>query len=126
MTQRSEICLELRLKEAEGCFGWRLLSATYRSWKKMDIEKRKTRESTTMKEGGNMARSGMHPQEGIRLLILRSGAGAFEVYLWAGRTFSIELELSGDEGLVGGSEPAGEVDEDDSITTRNAVVRGLE
>jgi len=113
MTQRSEICLELRLKEAEGCFGWRLLSATYRSWKKMDIEKRKTRESTTMKEGGNMARSGMHPQEGIRLLILSSevfdsgknlfisgpnwsSAGAFEVYLWAGRTFSVELGMEGE------------------------------
>jgi hypothetical protein len=81
---------------------------------------------------------------GIRLLILSgevfdsgknlfvsglslSGAGAFEMYLWAGRTLSIELELSGgEEGLVGGSEPAVEVDEDDSMTTGNAVVRGLE
>jgi hypothetical protein len=67
---------------------------------------------------GNTARSGMDPQEGIRVLILSgevfdsgknlftsgpnwSGAGAFEVYLWAGRTLSIELELSGNEGLVG-------------------------
>ena len=56
-----------------------------------------------------------------------SGAGGFEVYLWVGRTLSVEFELSGgDEGLVGGSEPAVEVDEDDSMTTGNAVVRGLE
>ena len=34
------------------------------------------------------------------------------------------IELSGgEEGLVGGSEPAAE---DDSMTTENAVVRGLE
>jgi hypothetical protein len=81
---------------------------------------------------------------GIRLLILSgevfdsgknlfvsgpnwSGAGAFEVYLWAGRTLLVEFELSGgEEGLVGGSEPAVEVDEDDSMTTGNAVERGLE
>ena len=56
-----------------------------------------------------------------------SGAGGFEVYLWAERTLSVEFELSGgEEGLVGGEEPAVEVDEDDSITTGNAVVRGLE
>ena len=49
------------------------------------------------------------------------------MYLWVERTLSVEFELSGgEEGLVGGSEPAVEVDEDDSITTGNAVVRGLE
>ena len=42
-------------------------------------------------------------------------------------TLSVELELSGgEEGLVGGLEPAVEVDEDDSMTTVNAVVQGLE
>jgi len=123
------MCLELRLKEAEGCCGWHLLSATSRPWKKMDIVKRKKRESTTMEDG----------DVGIRLLILSgevfdsgknlfvsgpdwSGAGAFEVYLWAGRTLLVEFELLGG----GGSEPAVEVDEDDSITTGNAVVQGLE
>jgi len=46
------------------------------------------------------------------------------VYLWA---LSVELELSGgEEGLVGGSEPAVEVGADDSMHTGNAVVRGLE
>ena len=31
-----------------------------------------------------------------------SGAGTFEVYLWAGRNLSVEIELSGnEEGLVG-------------------------
>jgi len=40
-----------------------------------------------------------------------SGAGGFEVYLWTERTLSIELELSGGkEGLIGGSEPAVEVE----------------
>ena len=76
---------------------------------------------------------------GIRLLILRgevfasgknlfasgpswSGAGAFEVYLWAGGTLSFEVELSGgEEDLVGGSEPAVEVEADDSMTTGNVV-----
>jgi len=43
-----------------------------------------------------------------------SGAGAFEVYLWAERTLPVEFKLSGgEEGLVWGSEPALEVDEDD-------------
>ena len=87
---------------------------------------------------------GEYGDVGIRLLILSgevfdsgknlfvsgpdwSGAGAFEVYLWPGRTLLVEFELSGgEEGLVGGSEPAVEVDKDDSITTGNAVVQGLE
>ena len=56
-----------------------------------------------------------------------SGAGAFEVYLWTGKTLSDEFGSSGGEdGLVGGSEPAVDVDEDDSMTTENEVVRGLE
>ena len=55
-----------------------------------------------------------------------SGAGAFAVYLWTGGTLLVKLELSGgEEGLVGGSEPAVEVEVDDSTTTGNAVVRGL-
>ena len=41
-------------------------------------------------------------------------------------TLLSELELSGgEEGLVGGSEPAVNVDVDDSMTTGNVVVRGL-
>jgi len=69
---------------------------------------------------------------GIRLLILSgkvfdsgknlfasgpswSGTGGFEVYLWTARTLSIELEFSGGEqGLVGASKPAVEVDADDA------------
>ena len=40
---------------------------------------------------------------------------------------SVEIELSGGEqGPVGGSEPLVEDDEDDSISTGNAVERGLE
>lgn len=40
---------------------------------------------------------------------------------------SVEFELlAGEEGLVGGSELAVEVDEDDSMTTGNAIVQGLE
>ena len=80
---------------------------------------------------------------GIRLLILSgevfdsgkkrftsgpslSGAGAFAVYLWTRGTLLGKLEVSGgEEGLVGGSEPAVEVDVDDSAATGNAVVRGL-
>jgi hypothetical protein len=51
-----------------------------------------------------------------------SGAGAFEVYLWTGRILLGEFELSGgEEGLVDGSEPAVEVDADDSMTTGNEV-----
>jgi len=39
----------------------------------------------------------------------------------------VEFKLSGgEEGLVGGSEPAIEVNEDDSMTTGNVVERGLE
>jgi len=63
MTQRSERCLELRLKEAEGCCGWRPLYATSRSWK-VNIVKRKPRVSTTMEEG-NKARFGGCPWEAI-------------------------------------------------------------
>ena len=80
---------------------------------------------------------------GIRLLILSgevfdsgkkrftsgpslSSAGAFAVYLWTGGTSLSKPEVSGgEEGLVGGSEPAVEVNVEDSITTGNAVVRGL-
>jgi len=40
---------------------------------------------------------------------------------------AVKTELSGgEEGLVGGSEPAVEVDEEDLMTTGNGVVRGLE
>jgi len=55
-----------------------------------------------------------------------SGAGAFEVYLWA-EILLVEFKLSGgEEGLVGGSEPAIEVNEDDSMTIGNVAERGLE
>ena len=56
---------------------------------------------------------------------LASGPSLFEVYLWAGRTLLGELELSDGEGLVGGSEPAADVDVDDSMNTGNVVVQGL-
>ena len=51
----------------------------------------------------------------------------FEEYLWTGRTLLGELKLSGgEEGLaLGGSEPAVDVDVDDSMTTGNVVVRGV-
>ena len=49
----------------------------------------------------------------------------FEEYLWTGRTLLGELELSGGEGLVGGSEPGVDVHVDDSMTTGNVVVRGV-
>jgi len=62
-TQRSERCLELGLKEAEYCCGWRSLSATSRSWK-VDVVKRKKQVSTTMEEG-NKARFGMCPREAM-------------------------------------------------------------
>jgi hypothetical protein len=42
-TRRSEKYLEMRLKEAEGCSEWQSLSATSRSWKKVDVVKRKAR-----------------------------------------------------------------------------------
>ena len=61
--ERSEMCLEWRLKEAGGCCGWCSLSEASR-WKRMNTVKRKKRESTTAEEG-NMARSGMHPQEAM-------------------------------------------------------------
>ena len=49
------------------------------------------------------------------------------MYLWAERTLPVELKLpGGEDGLVGGSEPAVEVEEDDSMTNGNEVVRGLE
>jgi hypothetical protein len=51
-----------------------------------------------------------------------SGAGVFEVYLWKARILSVEFS-GGEKGLVGGSDPA--VDVDDSMITGNAVVRGL-
>ena len=55
-----------------------------------------------------------------------SSAGAFAVYLWTRGTLLGKLKASGgEEGLVGGSEPAVEIDVDDSTTTGNAVVRGL-
>jgi len=127
-TRRSKRCLELQLRVAEGCRSGSL-SVTSRSW-------RKTRELTTVEKEENKARFGMY-----RLLILSgevfnsgknlfssgpilSGAGAFEVYFWAEGSLSVELQLSGrEEGLVGGSEPVVEVDEDESMTTGNAVVR---
>ena len=65
---------------------------------------------------------------GTRLLVLSaeqpclSGAGAFEVYLWIGRTLLDEFESSGEEGRVGGSDPAVEVDVDNSMATGNEVV----
>jgi hypothetical protein len=59
----SERCLELPLKEAEGCCGWRSLSATSRLWK-VDVVKRKTRVSATMEEG-NKTRFGICPWEAM-------------------------------------------------------------
>jgi len=121
MMQRSGMCLELRLKEAEGWSGWRSLSATSRSWNKVRVDDNGGGEQG---EIGDVPRGG---DMGIRLLILSgevfdsgnlfasgpnlSGARAFDVYLWSGRTPSVEIELSsGGEGLVGGSEPAVEDD----------------
>jgi len=46
-----------------------------------------------------------------------SSAGAFEMYLWPGRTLSVKRGR--------GSEPAVEVDMDDSMTTGDEVVRGI-
>jgi hypothetical protein len=46
---------------------------------------------------------------------------------WARWRTAVKIELSdGEEGLVGGSEPAVKVDEVDLMTTGNGVVRGLE
>ena len=120
MAQRSERCLELRLKEAEGCRGWRSLYATSRSWK-VNVVKRKPRVSMTMEEG-NKARFEVYPWEAIwHSLIdperpgenhLASGpslsdAGELKVYLQGGKTLSVMIELSGgEEVLVGGSGPA--------------------
>ena len=50
----------------------------------------------------------------------------FKVYLWTRGTLLSEELLGGKEGLAGSSEPAVDVDEDDSMTTGNEVVRGLE
>ena len=139
------MCLELLLKEAEGCFGWRSLSATSRLWKMEIVKEEGTRvDDKGGREYGETWDVPTAGDVGIRLLILSSevfdsvkslftsgpnwsGAGAFEVYLWVERTLSVEFELSGgEEGLVGGEEPVVEVDEDDSITTGNTVVRGPE
>ena len=55
------------------------------------------------------------------------GGGELEVYLWAERTLLGKFEsLGGEDGLVGGSEPAVDIEEDHSMTTGNEVVRGLE
>ena len=49
------------------------------------------------------------------------------MYLWAERTLLGKFEsLGGEDGLVGGSEPAVDIEEDHSMTTGNEVVRGLE
>ena len=49
------------------------------------------------------------------------------MYLWVERTLPVKFKLSGgEEGLIGGSEPAVEVNEDDSMTTGNVIERGLE
>ena len=63
MMQRSERCLELWLKEAEGCCGWGSFYATSCSWK-VNAVKRKLRVSTTMEEG-NKVRFGMCSWEAI-------------------------------------------------------------
>ena len=55
-----------------------------------------------------------------------SGAGVFEVYLWTEETLLGKLGFSGGEdGLIGGTEAAVDVDVGDSMTTENTVVRGL-
>jgi hypothetical protein len=46
-----------------------------------------------------------------------SSAGTFEMYLWPGRTLSVKRGR--------GSEPAVEVDMNDSMTTGDEVVRGI-
>ena len=46
--------------------GWRSFTATSRSWKKVDILKRKMRHSTTTEEG-NKGESAMYPQEAMWL-----------------------------------------------------------
>ena len=49
------------------------------------------------------------------------------MYLWAERILLSKFEsLGGEDGLVGGSEPAVDIDEDDTMITGNEVVRGLE
>jgi len=51
----------------------------------------------------------------------------FELYFWTGGLYwnLVELGSDGAEGLVSSSELAVEDEVDDSMTTGNAVVRGL-
>ena len=45
------------------------------------------------------------------------------MYLWTGGTLLSKFELSGGkEGLAGSSEPAVDIDKENSMTTRNDVV----
>jgi len=68
MMRGSERCLDLRLKEAEGCCGWRSLYVMSHSWK-VDVVKRKPPVLTTMEEG-NKPIFGVCPWEAMWYLLI--------------------------------------------------------